>query len=86
MEFRLFSEIPKDYYQIKQSEIDYSKILRNSIEFGGVGSDVRLDQFQLACEKLKGKIEANHDFKELFSKSLDRGFTMGLVAKNSCEV
>ena len=68
-ECRVFSEIPQNYYQLKQPEINYSKILTNSIEFGGVGSDVKLDQFQLACEKLKSEIEANHDFKNLLNST-----------------
>ena len=66
-ELRVFSEVPQNYYQLKQPEIDYSKILTNSIEFGGVGGDVKSDQFQLACEKLRDEIGANHDFKNLFN-------------------
>lgn len=66
-EFRVFSDIPKNYYQLKQPEIDYSKILENSIKFGGVSSAINLDRFQFTCEKLKKEIKSNPDFKNLFN-------------------
>jgi len=68
-EFRVFSEVPQNYYQLKQREINYSKILANSIEFGGVSSNIKPDQFHLVCEKLKKEIKANRDFENLFNST-----------------
>ena len=66
-DFRVFSEIPKHYYQLKQPILDYSKILNNSIRFGGVDAQVGPTQFEAACEKLKEEIKDNQDFVNLFN-------------------
>jgi len=59
---RVFGEAPQSYYQIKKQDIDYSKILSNAMCFGGVDSSVRLDDFELACNKLLQEIESKPDF------------------------
>lgn len=63
---RIFSESPQRYYKIEPQPIDFSKVLENSIKFGGVDPSVNADDFQLACEKLKKKFLSNPEFKNLF--------------------
>lgn len=64
---RIFSEVPKKYYQIKQPNVDYSKILKNSIRFGGVCAKTSDDDFASACENLKKKINNNLDFSNILN-------------------
>lgn len=66
-DYRVFSETPKHYYRLKQSIPDYSKILNNSIRFGGVDAQVASAQFESACENLKIEISGNQDFANLFN-------------------
>jgi hypothetical protein len=66
-EMRVFSEAPRYYYELKQPTIDYSKILNNSIRFGGVDKQVTAAQFEAACEKLKLEIKANSDYANLLN-------------------
>ena len=66
-DFRVFSDTPKNFYQIKQPIIDFTKILNNSIRFGGVSTKVRNDQFEKTCETLKKRIATNNDFLNLFN-------------------
>ena len=56
-EMRVFSEVPRHYYELRQPSIDYSKILNNSIRFGGVDKYVTATQFEAACERLKSEIK-----------------------------
>lgn len=65
--FRVFSKESQNYYQLKQPEINYPKILENSIKFGGVSRDIKADQFQLVSEKLKKEIKANPDFENILN-------------------
>ena len=64
-ECRVFSSEPQNYYRLEHHEINYSRVLKNSIKHGGVDSGVSLDNFQESCEKLKNEIGANKDFKNL---------------------
>ena len=63
---RVFGEIPQTYYQIKQPEIDYTKILKNAMEFGGLESLVSASDFQFTSTKLKQQIENNSSYANLF--------------------
>jgi len=64
---RVFSQDSKNFYQIKQPNINYSKILNNSICFGGVSSKINSFHFSDACEKLKRKINDKKDLANLFN-------------------
>jgi hypothetical protein len=64
---RVFSEIPKNYYQLKQPIIDYNKILGNSIRHGSVSSNISADKFSSTCENLKKKIETNADYSNILN-------------------
>lgn len=66
-DLRVFSEAAKNYYQLKQPEISYPHILHNSITFGGVSSEVKVDQFQSACVALRKDIQGNDDFSNLLA-------------------
>lgn len=66
-DLRVFSEEPKHYYELKQPDIDYSKILNNSIRFGGVDAQVSPAQFEAACKNLKAEIKSNQDFANLLN-------------------
>lgn len=63
---RVFGEIPQTYYQIKQPEIDYTKILKNAVEFGGLESPVSNSNFEASCAKLKQQIDNNPSYANLF--------------------
>lgn len=66
-EVRVFSETPQTYYKIDSKPINFSKVLENSIRFGGVDSNVKVEDFESACEKLKDKFLSNPEFKNLFN-------------------
>jgi predicted unusual protein kinase regulating ubiquinone biosynthesis (AarF/ABC1/UbiB family) len=53
---RVFAKDPQTYYQLALVPVDYSQILKNSIEFGGVSPQVSLEKFKSACDTLKQKI------------------------------
>jgi len=66
-DLRVFGEVPKHYYQLKQPILDYSKILKNSIRFGGVDARIDAAQFESVCENLKAEIKSNQDFVNLLN-------------------
>lgn len=65
--FRLFGEIPQTYYRLDGHLNDYSSVLSNSIQYGGVDSGIDLKTFQNACENLKKEFEENSDYQNLFN-------------------
>lgn len=66
---RVFGENPQTYYQIQQPPIDYKKILKNAMEFGGLGPLVTASDFEFACTKLKQQIEADSSYANLFKST-----------------
>lgn len=64
---RVFDEEARNYYRIKSSELNYSEILANSVQFGGVNPDITASAFEAACVKLKNEIETNPDYKNLLN-------------------
>lgn len=64
-DLRVFSEVPKNYYRLRQPAIDYSSILNKSIRFGGVDPAVSSLQFKTACESLRAQIKNNPKFENL---------------------
>jgi hypothetical protein len=64
---RVFDETPKTYYRLDGSINNYSDILKNSIQFGGVDSSIDVNIFKAACENLRKKFENNITFKNLFN-------------------
>ena len=64
---RVFSETSKNFYRIEQPDIDYSKILNNSIRFGGVSSKISSVQFSDTCETLKKQIIDKKEFINIFN-------------------
>jgi hypothetical protein len=63
--YRVFDQIPKNYYQIKQPKINYEEIYSNSIQFGGVSSEFEFSEFKSRCEKLKQKIQNQPEWENL---------------------
>ena len=63
--YRVFSESPQTYYKLNKQIVDYSQVLKNSIEFGGVSQAVSLEAFSSACDFLKEKIANLPDFANL---------------------
>jgi len=64
-DLRVFSKDPQVYYQLAIAPVDYSRVLKNSIEFGGVSPQVGLETFQSACETLKKKIAGRPELANL---------------------
>lgn len=62
---RVFSDVPKNYYSISNATIDYSRILENSVKYGGVNPSISLVDFEAACSHLKQEIAANTAFSNL---------------------
>ena len=65
-ELRTFSETSQSYYLLKQPNVEYSKILENSIKFGGVSPEIGLDAFEVTCSELAKEIKNNPDYANLF--------------------
>lgn len=63
---RVFGEQPQSYYRLDDYLVNYAEVLSNSIRFGGVESNIALEDFQLACERLRKKFEENGDYRNLF--------------------
>jgi len=62
---RSFSDISQSFYQIKQPEIDYSRIWNNSIKFNQLNSSINFAKACSAFDELKSQIEANPDYSNL---------------------
>lgn len=76
--YRLFDETPQTYYRLDGRLNDYSTVLSNSIEFGGVDSRVDLKNFQNACENLKKEFSENSDYRNLF-----KGVAVPFICKSN---
>lgn len=64
---RVFSQMPKNYYQITQPKINYKSILKNSIQFGGVSPEFELSEFEFKCNELQKVIKGHPDYLNLFN-------------------
>ena len=64
-DLRVFGKEPHTYYKLGQAQLNYSDVLKNSIEFGGVSPQISLEVFQSSCEALKQKIADSPEFANL---------------------
>ena len=62
---RVFSDKSKGYYALRKSDVDYASVLKNSVQYGDINSDVSEDHFKARCEQLKREIQDNADFSNL---------------------
>lgn len=89
-EFRVFSKSPGSYYKLEQPVVNYSDILKNSIEFGGVDPNIEASAFQAACESLKRSIADNIDYRNILggvhipfiTKTIKLNIDLGAELKN----
>ena len=64
---RVFNEVSLWYYKIKQPQICYESILKNSREHAGVNPDITTETFETVCIGLKKKAADEPSIKGLFN-------------------